>query len=445
MNLKLFKNKNFALLILGNTVSLFGSNMQQFALSLYVLSISKSATLFAAIIAISVIPRLIISPIAGVFGDWFDRKKSIVTLDLINGVLIGAYAVYYLMNGSLSIPSIFLLVILLEITEIFFGSAMAAVIPSMIAKEDLFEANSIKSVFDSIGGLIAPLLASVLFGVFGLLPLLIVNGLSFVASALSELAIEIPKSHTAPQKVDLVNFKKDLAEGIKIIKDQRVIRLIIGLGMILNFSLSPLLSIGLTYIIKVSLDGSALQFGLGGTILAFSLLTGPIFLGPIAQKMNVGKLTIISFSVVAALVALMSVVTTQAVIGFFPTNIVPFALVLAVSFLIGMAISIANISIGTLFGTLVPKEFMGRTAAVMNMGLIIAMPIGQLGIGIALDFLTPAPIVLAVSLIITAAVLYYAKPLLEATKPQEEISTASNSEPSTPPVEPATSQIEVTS
>lgn len=445
MNLKLLKNKNFALLILGNTVSLFGSNMQQFALSLYVLSISKSATLFAAIIAISVIPRLIISPVAGVFGDWFDRKKSIVTLDLINGVLIGAYAVYYLMNGSLSIPSIFLLVILLEITEIFFGSAMAAVIPSMIAKEDLFEANSIKSIFDSIGGLIAPLLASVLFGVFGLLPLLIVNGLSFVASALSELNITIPKSHSAPQKVDLVNFKKDLAEGIKIIKDQRVIRLIIGLGMILNFSLSPLLSIGLTYIIKVSLDGSALQFGLGGTILALSLLIGPICLGPVAQKMNVGKLTIVSFSVVAALVALMSVVTTQAVIGFFPTNIVPFALVLAVSFLIGMAISIANISIGTLFGTLVPKEFMGRTAAVMNMGLTIAMPIGQLGIGIALDFLTPAPIVLAVSLIITAAVLYYAKPLLEATKPQEEKSMFSNSQSSTLPVEPAASQVEVTS
>lgn len=428
MNLKLLKNRNFALLILGNSVSLLGSNMQQFALSLYVLSITKSATLFAAIVAISVIPRLVVSPVAGVFGDWFDRKKSIVTLDLLNGILIGAYAIYYLINGSLSIPSIFLLVILLEITEIFFGSAMAAVIPSMIEKEHLFEANSIKSVFDSLGGIIAPLLASVLFGAFGLLPILIVNGLSFIASALSELTIAIPKSHAAPQKIDLVNFKKDLSEGIKIIKEQKVIRVIIGLGMILNFSLSPLLSIGLTYIIKDTLNGTPLQFGLGGSILAFSLLLSPMLFGSYAQKINVGRVTIASFLIVGALVGLMSIATTQAMIGFFPTNLVPYIMIMAVSFLIGMAISIANISIGTLFGTLVPREFMGRTAAVMNMGLTIAMPIGQLGIGIALDFLTPAPIVLTVAIIIVGSVIYYARPLLSATRPAVETTAAPTAE-----------------
>lgn len=73
----------------GKVVSLMGSNMQQFVLSLYVLAITGSATMFATVLAISIIPRLLLSPIAGVFGDWFHRKKTIVTMDLINGVVVG--------------------------------------------------------------------------------------------------------------------------------------------------------------------------------------------------------------------------------------------------------------------------------------------------------------------------------------------------------------------
>ena len=127
MKLNLLKNRNFALLMAGKAVSLLGSDMQQFALSLYVLSITGSATIFASMLAISILPRLILSPIAGVFGDWFDRKRSIVTMDMVNSMLIGSYAVYFYLSGELSIFSIYLLVILLEITEIFFGAAMAAV------------------------------------------------------------------------------------------------------------------------------------------------------------------------------------------------------------------------------------------------------------------------------------------------------------------------------
>lgn len=121
MKLGLIKERDFFLLILGKLVSLLGSNMQQFALSLYVLGITGSATIFASIISISILPRLLFSPIAGVFGgDWFDRKKSIVILDLVNSIIIGIFAVIFIVRGNLSIPMIYILVILLEITEIFF-------------------------------------------------------------------------------------------------------------------------------------------------------------------------------------------------------------------------------------------------------------------------------------------------------------------------------------
>lgn len=82
MNLHLLRNRNFILSIFGQLVSLIGTRMQSFALSLYVLKITGSASKFAAILSMTFIPELILGPIAGVLADWFDRKKLIVCLDL---------------------------------------------------------------------------------------------------------------------------------------------------------------------------------------------------------------------------------------------------------------------------------------------------------------------------------------------------------------------------
>lgn len=46
-------------------------------------------------LSISILPRLLLAPIAGVFGDWFDRKKTIVILDFFNGLLIAGYALVF--------------------------------------------------------------------------------------------------------------------------------------------------------------------------------------------------------------------------------------------------------------------------------------------------------------------------------------------------------------
>ena len=279
MKLGLIKERDFFLLILGKLVSLLGSNVQQFALSLYVLGITGSATIFASIISISILPRLLFSPIAGVFGDWFDRKKSIVILDLVNSIIIGIFAVIFIVRGNLSIPMIYILVILLEITEIFFGSAMAAVIPSIVKKEELLEANSFNSLVMNIGNILAPVLAALIYGTFGMKLILIINSISFFISAVSEMFINIPKNNKRPEKINLKSFKVDLMEGINIIKENKLISTMIGLGTIINFSVAPLFSVGLIYIIKEVLKVNDFKFGMFQMSLSISMLLAPIFSG----------------------------------------------------------------------------------------------------------------------------------------------------------------------
>ena len=68
MSKKLY-DKNFNILVLGQIISLFGSSIQRFALSLYLLDLTGSASVFATILAISMIPVVLISPIAGMLAD----------------------------------------------------------------------------------------------------------------------------------------------------------------------------------------------------------------------------------------------------------------------------------------------------------------------------------------------------------------------------------------
>ena len=421
MNTKLIKQRDFFLLIMGKLVSLLGSNMQQFALSLYVLSLTGSATIFASILSISILPRLLLSPIAGVFGDWFDRKKSIVILDLLNFIIIGIYAVIFTLNGSLTLPMIYVLVILLEITEIFFGSAMSAVIPSMVDKEELLDANSFNSLVMNIGQLLAPIIGAVVYGTFGLKIVMIINSLSFLISAISEMFINIPEKHKKPESISIKAFKKDLLEGINIIKSNKFISTMISLGTIINFVIAPIFSIGLIFIIKEVLRATDFQFGIFQMVLSSSMLLAPIFSANYIKKINVGKLCYISFISIALFILIMSPIPSKTILDRLDTNLIPYILMLIISFMVGIFATIANIAMGTIFNQVTPIELMGRTSTVFNLAVTVFIPVGQMLFGYLYDIISPSYVIAISGLILIVAVKRYKTALTELDEEEDGI------------------------
>lgn len=420
--MEILRNRNFRKLMIGKAMSIIGSNLQQFALSLYVFALTGSATIFASMLAVSTLPRILLAPIAGVFGDWFDRKKTIIRLDLLNGFIIGLYALYFYINNGLSLTSIYILVILLEIVEIFFGSAMGAVVPSIVEKEQLFQANSVRTMIGSMANIISPIIASSLYGFFGLQVILVVNSISFVLSALLELTIDIPKYNKEPEKVDFKHFRRDFTDGINLLKEQKLLLNIIAFGVFLNFSLGPLLSVGLIFIVIDLLGATEVQYGMISAIFASSLLLSPILFGKKAQKIDIGKLLIMNFFIIGGLVLVLSYFTTNTFVGLFSSNFMPMAFITGLMFLTGLLVTIVNISLGTMFQTIVPREFLGRVGSVMDLGLMASIPIGQILFGIILDIFSPAFAVLLVGIIVLAATLYFKKPFLGIDKEEDKCS-----------------------
>ena len=409
MNKELLKNKNFMLVIVGNFVSLIGSNIQQFVLSLYVLALTGSATLFASMLAVSILPRIILSPIAGVFGDWFDKKKSIVILDLINAFILFAFAIYLFYNEDLTIGLIYLLVILLEITEIFFHSSMSVVIPSVVDKEHYLEANSLRTMIISFGTLMAPILGAIIYGALGLMIAIIINALSFLLSAISEMFIKVPKTKSEDNQNSISGFKKDFVEGIKIIKDSKPIKTIISIAMIVNFSIAPLFSVGLIFLVKEVLLQSDFRLGLLQTVLSASMIAAPILLTKKLKKMRLGDVLVISFLAIGFLIFLISATVNRSIINI-NDGFLSYSIVLVACFTIGIFTTAVNISVGTLFQKIVPMEYMGRTSTVLGLGCTLMIPIGQILFGYFYDIINPGIVmILNGAIIIFTVIVYYKK------------------------------------
>lgn len=420
MGFALMRRKDFGLLITGKFVSNVGSNMQQFALALYVFKLTGSALIFSTMISISILPRLLMSPLAGVFGDWFDRKKMIVLMDIVNAVLLGIFAYIFFVNQSFSLLSIYILVITLEITEIFYGSSSAGIIPSIISKDQMAEARSLESMALSIGRLISPMIAAFLYGVSGLLVILIVNAISFLLSGISEVFIHVPKKHKRPEKINISAFFIDIKEGLKIIKDNKFIRTVISLGTIVNFVISPFFAVGFLVLIKDVLEGSDYQFGLFQTVMAMSMLGAPILVSIIAKRVPVGKLCTNAFFIVSFLVLLIAIIPSPMFLSMINNDLLAYAVLMVLSFGLGITIGVINISIMTLFSQVVPLHAMGRTSTVLNLLVTIAIPIGQIMFGFLYDTILASYVIIISGLVLLLAILLFRKQMLDVEEEVEE-------------------------
>ncbi len=262
MNLSLFRKKNFLFLITGKFVSLIGSEMQNFALSLYVLKITGSATKFASVLAITLVPQIVFGNIAGVIADWFDKKKLLMMLDLLSAAIVAIYAVIFKINGVLTLTQIYILSVLLSTISSMFNPTITAVIPSIAEDYELADVNGINTMFMNIANLISPIIAGILLEVFNIFIILTINAISFLLSFMCESMLEIQKTNDDPGKINLISFLNDFLTGIDFIKSKRLILNILIIGIIINFTSNPILSVGLTYISKQILKITDYQYGI---------------------------------------------------------------------------------------------------------------------------------------------------------------------------------------
>ncbi|WP_164917207.1 MFS transporter [Clostridium sp. JN-9] len=393
MNFYILKKKNFSLLMTGKLLSLVGTEMQSFALSLYVLKITGSATKFASVLAVTIIPQIVLGPFAGVLVDWFNRKKMIIYLDLLNGLILLPYVYIYYAYSSISLTSIYILVIMLAIISVFYNPALNTIIPTIIEKDYLVDANGINSLIMNIGNIIAPLIAGVLFGFYGLSIILIINAFSFIMSAVCEMFLNIPTANQKPESISLKVFFNDFLEGLKFIKNKDILLVIIILGALVNFAYSPIFSVGITYISKQILKVTDYQYGILQSFFIISMVFAPFLCSSVSKKLTLGKILFFDIFINSILIAIMALFVDLRLIW---GNFSSFISLLIIGFMIQLITGIGNIALSTMIQKEIPLNLLGRINSAISMGLMIAVPLGQIVFGVLFDKL-PADICLIIS------------------------------------------------
>jgi MFS family permease len=181
----------FTLIWIGQVVSLLGTAMSQFALTLWAWELTGSATALALVGVFSFAPVVLVSPIAGALVDRMDRKTTMMLSDLMAG--LATLAIFLLhASGSLEVWHLYVAGAFTGIFNSFQFPAYSSAISTMLDKSQYARASGMLGLAESASGILAPPIAGALFVLIGLRGLLLFDIVTFVFAISLLLLVHIP-------------------------------------------------------------------------------------------------------------------------------------------------------------------------------------------------------------------------------------------------------------
>lgn len=182
----------FTLIWLGQLISLLGTGMTRFAITVWAYQMTGSATALALVGFFSFTPVVILSPLAGALVDRWNRKLVMALSDLAAGLATVALLILHLTSG-LHIWHLYAAGAFAGAFEAFQFPAFSASISTMLKKEQYGRANGMMALADSASGIVAPFLAGVLLPLIGLGGVMTIDVITFVLAVAVVLLVFIPQ------------------------------------------------------------------------------------------------------------------------------------------------------------------------------------------------------------------------------------------------------------
>lgn len=380
--------RNLLLYTIGRLVSLIGSGIQQIAIPLFILDLTGSGTIMGTFVLVSNLPRLVFSPFAGVIGDRFDRKKIMVYMDVLRGLLILSLAVFAILD-SLTITVLLIVQFFVSTSDIIFDPATQAMIPDIVPSDQLTRTNSVIQGVNSFSYLVGPALGGVFYGLFGIKVVFIANGISFIASAISELFI-VYVQPTKKEKLNVIQVFKDIRKGFAFFGRVKGLFMLLVFAMLSNFLLGPVFSVVFPYFARETVGFSGEQFGFLESTWVAGILLGNVILGTFLSKKSPAKLFKIGIlSELLLLIGFFSI-SVPAMVNFFGgPSWLYFSVIGSVFAFTGAFNALVNTPLTTMFHKKTPTEYRSRVFSVVAMLAQLATPLGAMLYGYALDLVEP--------------------------------------------------------
>lgn len=227
-------NKDFVLLLQGSTVSTLGDLMYSVAIGYWVYEKTGSSALMGVMSAISMFVTMFLSPFCGSIVDKLNRKWVMVGLDLMQSAVMITVGIFAYTN-KLSIAGVLVAAFLAAFGSVFYSPAANTLLLDIIPRDDMVRGQSVFSASSSLINTVGTAFSGVMVAFFGVPLIVIINGLSNLYSAISEMFIRVPKTLRQGEAVTVKGVLSDMGSAIKTIFSEPCLKIFIPCAIILNF------------------------------------------------------------------------------------------------------------------------------------------------------------------------------------------------------------------
>jgi MFS family permease len=228
----------FYVVSLGQFVSIVGTSMTQFALTIWswkfvteVQPMSDPATAMALVGIANFLPQVVLSPVAGALVDRWNRKLTMMLVDLAAG--LATIAVFLLYNsGQLHIWHLYVAGAFTGIFQSFHFPAYSAAIATMVPKAHYERANAVLSLTESLSTIFAPFLATFLLTLIGISGVMLIDIITFTAAVGALALVIVPQPEATHEGRSRGSLWRDSLYGFQYIVQRPSL---LGLQMVFFF------------------------------------------------------------------------------------------------------------------------------------------------------------------------------------------------------------------
>jgi MFS family permease len=363
--LSVLRNRNFARLFAAGATSIAGFSIGQVALTIVVYNYTRSPLDVAYIGVAFILASVVFSLAAGAMVDRYERRKLMVTSDLVRAASLALLIAYMILFGF-NLAAILVVAFVLGSFTTLFQPAERALTPEVVGEEQIANANALVQTSNSLLQFSANSVGGIMVVVAGVLIAFGLNAVTFLVSATLIAGVAGYASKRKEQGQGAGQGKsmiQDIREGFSYIAHNRgLLELTLSAG-IGNFFLSMVFQFFVVYA-EVALHGNGATYGILSGLFALGWAPGAYASTRFGTVRYAGMVWIVSGVLIGGCFGAM--------------YLLPFlAPALVFAFIAGMLLGLTNTTWLTAVQLIVPTEMQGRYFGLDQLGSFAVIPVGQ--------------------------------------------------------------------
>ncbi len=366
----------FLAIFSGQSLSLFGSALVQFALVWYLTQKTGSATILATASLAALLPQVVLGPFIGTLVDRLNRRLIMILADSV--IALATFGLMLLFaTGRVQIWHVYVIMFIRSLGGAFHWPAMSASTSLMVPDEHLSRIAGLRQALEGLVGIIAPPVGALLISIMPTQSVLLIDIGTALVAILPLLFITIPEPEKiqAQPEEEKLSYWQDLRAGLVYVKSWPGLMAIIGIAVGINFMLSPTSALAPLLITKHFGKG-ALELGFMDSAWGVGMITGGVLLsiwGGFKRRMatSLSGIVVLGAGTIA--------------VGLAPASLYPMAL--AGMSIVGVALPFANGPLHAILQASVRPDMQGRVISLISSLASAMMPIGLLIAGPISDYL----------------------------------------------------------